>query len=199
MSKNTPQNRVNILNKHFGENVELHNDVVILRKFINDGKIQPVVSYFNSVKNWEPMSPALPQGLQDYTALKYFISDPQLDQYVFDMTKHILNVFCVIYPQARLLVRGDQSYRLNRYSGGRSYYPHVDCHAESKFHRERAISCVIQLNSEYEGGLLKFPHQELEVKLLKGDVALFPAAFTHPHSVDPVTSGERHNMVTWFT
>ena len=57
------------------------------------------------------------------------------------------------------------------------------------------------LNDDYEGGklLFKFPGEILEYKInkQKNSVLVWPSNFLYPHSVTPVTKGERYSVVSW--
>jgi predicted 2-oxoglutarate/Fe(II)-dependent dioxygenase YbiX len=54
---------------------------------------------------------------------------------------------------------------------------------------------VICLTDDYEGGVLSFPRQNEHIRLKKGDIVFFPGGLTHPHFVNPTTSGVRDVLV----
>ena len=58
------------------------------------------------------------------------------------------------------------------------------------------LSIVGTLNENYEGGeFIMF--QDKEIKLLTGDLLIFPSNFLYPHRVDPVKKGTRYSYVSW--
>ena len=63
---------------------------------------------------------------------------------------------------------------------------------------QRAVSCSIALNDGFEGGEFAFFNGEVSYKQAKGSMLLFPSSFQYPHQVNPVTSGTRYSIVTWF-
>jgi PKHD-type hydroxylase len=61
------------------------------------------------------------------------------------------------------------------------------------------LTVVVGLTDEkdYEGGQLVFPgHKNFSVKLTAGQVIAFPSIMVH--EVQPVTSGIRQSLVTWY-
>lgn len=97
-------------------------------------------------------------------------------------------------------IRGCTQFRLNQYQDGRGYRTHVDRSNNSAEKTQRAVSIVVGVGSseDYEGGLLSFKRQGIDVKLGRGDVVVFPSGYTHPHSVTPVTRGLRKTIVSWM-
>ena len=90
-----------------------------------------------------------------------------------------------------------------RYRPGGEYKPHFD--AIPGFANQRAMTILVWLNEEYEGGETHFPTPGLKLKGRTGDAILFrnigadgrrdPAA---GHSGLPVTSGEKRIASRWI-
>jgi len=87
---------------------------------------------------------------------------------------------------------------LLKYSPGGKYGIHTDHFNTSN----RALSVIINLNNDYEGGDLVFTDQkEKEIqrlKLNKGSIVFFPSNFMYPHSIQPITKGTRYSIVAWL-
>ena len=73
----------------------------------------------------------------------------------------------------------------------RSHVDHMDLHP-------RILSCSLILNDNYEGGDFSFFDGEYIIKKKTGTAVVFPSNFCFPHSVTPVTNGDRHAIVTWI-
>ena len=76
---------------------------------------------------------------------------------------------------------------------------HVD-HITGVFDGNRkgipTLSIVGLLNDDFTGGeFIMF--DDLEIKLKKGDVLVFPSIFLYPHEVKPIKTGTRYSMVSW--
>ena len=84
------------------------------------------------------------------------------------------------------------------YSPGGKYGIHTDHFNTSN----RALSVIINLNNDYEGGDLVFTDQkEKEIQRLKlntGSIVFFPSNFMYPHSIQPITKGTRYSIVAWL-
>jgi Rps23 Pro-64 3,4-dihydroxylase Tpa1-like proline 4-hydroxylase len=92
-----------------------------------------------------------------------------------------------------------------KYQEGGKYEKHSDRGSESSTSRNRYISVIINLNSNYEGGEFIFfnpttRNDEIvrEEKLTNGSVLMFPSNFLFPHSVKPITRGTRYSLVCWL-
>lgn len=76
-----------------------------------------------------------------------------------------------------------------------------------KFHTDfspkvpRTYSCIFLVNDDYEGGDLVFKYpdsaKQYTVKRKKNTMIVWPSNFLFPHSVKPVTQGERYSIVSW--
>jgi len=103
------------------------------------------------------------------------------------------------YGQA---INADVSYQVNdiqilKYNVGGYYKFHVD-HAQDL---PRTFSCILFLNDDYEGGdlIFRFPgfNGEYKINKKKNSLIVWPSNFLFPHSVTPVTKGERYSVVSW--
>lgn len=88
-----------------------------------------------------------------------------------------------------------------KYGEGGKYEVHTDQGDNS---RRRIMTVIINLNEDYEGGEFEFynpindKNKIHEEKLKKGSVLMFPSNFMYPHSVRPITKGERFSLVCWM-
>ena len=62
----------------------------------------------------------------------------------------------------------------------------------------RVFSTIIALNSDYEGGELCFPNQDVEIKLQAGDAIIFPPYWTHLHYTNGLNGTFRYTINTWL-
>ena len=62
----------------------------------------------------------------------------------------------------------------------------------------RVFSTIIALNSDYEGGELCFPNQDVKIKLEAGDAIIFPPYRTHPHYTNALNGTFRYTINTWL-
>ena len=95
-------------------------------------------------------------------------------------------------------IRHISQVRFNRYKIGtkmRSHHDHIQSLFDGKLKGIPIISIVGLLNDNYEGGA--FMCREKEIKLIRGDILLFPSNFMYPHQVKEITKGLRYSFVSW--
>jgi predicted 2-oxoglutarate/Fe(II)-dependent dioxygenase YbiX len=83
---------------------------------------------------------------------------------------------------------------LLRYKPGGFYVQHHD----ASFEQPRILTCVIGLNSDYEGGALTWFDKRIRIRPDTGRIVLFPSNFLFPHSAESTTSGIRYVIVSWL-
>jgi len=87
-----------------------------------------------------------------------------------------------------------EGYNILKYSDGQQYSAHYDGGTDTS----RAISALIYLNDDFEGGETEFINFDLKIKPQKGMLILFPSNFAYSHVAHPVTSGTKYALVTWI-
>jgi len=88
----------------------------------------------------------------------------------------------------------NEGFNLLKYSGGQEYKAHADGGTSTK----RAISPILYLNNNYEGGEIEFVNFGLKLKPKPGMLVLFPSNYPYRHIAHPVTSGTKYAIVTWL-
>jgi len=61
----------------------------------------------------------------------------------------------------------------------------------------RILAWTVYLNDEFEAGETEFLYQQYRYKPSKGDVIIFPAAFTHTHRGNPPIGGNKYIITGW--
>jgi len=95
-------------------------------------------------------------------------------------------------------IRHISQVRFNRYKIGtkmRTHLDHIHSLFDGKLKGIPIISIVGLLNDNYEGGA--FVCRKKEIKLIRGDILLFPSNFMYPHEVKEITKGIRYSFVSW--
>lgn len=87
-----------------------------------------------------------------------------------------------------------EQYHVLKYSGGQEYKAHYDGATQ----HGRAVSALLYLNDDYEGGELEFPSYNVKIKPQAGMLILFPSNFAYNHVAHPVTKGTKYALVTWI-
>jgi len=96
-------------------------------------------------------------------------------------------------------INGSSHPNLNRYDTGTKMLPHHD-HIHALFSGPvkgiPILSIVGLLNDDFEGGEFVFWNDEV-IKLVAGDVLIFPSLFAYEHQVNTITKGTRYSFVSW--
>jgi predicted 2-oxoglutarate/Fe(II)-dependent dioxygenase YbiX len=91
-------------------------------------------------------------------------------------------------------IEHNEPYSLLRYQTGQEYKSHYDGGSALK----RAISPILYLNDDYEGGYIEFVNFGLKIKPKAGSLFLFPSTYPYSHIAHPVTDGTKYAIVTFL-
>lgn len=117
-----------------------------------------------------------------------------IDQTLFEIVGNVVDAYSQLFPETKPEIKEDSGYELLKYNEGQFYVEHTDSFKEMP----RALSCIISLNDDYEGGEVSFFSREITHKLKKGDILLFPSSFMYPHEIQTITKGTRYSIITWL-
>ena len=72
-------------------------------------------------------------------------------------------------------------------------------HCESTCREDavRLLTWTVYLNDDFEAGETEFLYQQYRYKPNKGDIIIFPAAFTHTHRGNPPIGGVKYIITGW--
>jgi predicted 2-oxoglutarate/Fe(II)-dependent dioxygenase YbiX len=87
-----------------------------------------------------------------------------------------------------------EDYNILKYSDSQK----CDAHADSNTALGRAVSAIVYLNGDYEGGEVEFVNFGIKIKPKPGMLLLFPSNYPYKHIAHPVTSGTKYAIVTWL-
>jgi predicted 2-oxoglutarate/Fe(II)-dependent dioxygenase YbiX len=87
-----------------------------------------------------------------------------------------------------------EPYNMLRYKGGQEYKAHYDGTTGSG----RAVSAIVYLNNDYDGGHVEFVNFGIKIKPEPGMLLLFPSNYPYTHIAHPVTDGTKYAIVTWL-
>lgn len=116
--------------------------------------------------------------------------ETELHKELVDTYLAAINEYGIKFPQLRITV--GEKFRVARYQQGGFYKQHIDSGGN------RILSGVLYLNSDIEGGRLRFPAQNLEIEPKAGRLVLFPSNFVHIHESLPVEKGIKYAVLSWF-
>jgi Rps23 Pro-64 3,4-dihydroxylase Tpa1-like proline 4-hydroxylase len=118
----------------------------------------------------------------------------QIDQSLFECVSSCIDRYSEETTKTDLEIKEDSGYELLRYFEGQFYVQHTDSFKESP----RAITFILSINDDYEGGEISFFNRELTYKLKQGSCIMFPSNFMYPHEIRPIIKGTRYSIITWL-
>ena len=95
-------------------------------------------------------------------------------------------------------VTGLGPFQFTQYKEGGEYNWHTD--GDKTLHRDRFASIVIQLNGDYDGGILQIKNIKRELVSIEnkiGTLYIFDSRLLH--RVTPVETGVRYSLVNWVS
>jgi PKHD-type hydroxylase len=95
-------------------------------------------------------------------------------------------------------VTGLGDFQFTQYKEGDEYNWHTD--GDKTVHRDRFASIVIQLNGDYDGGILQIKNIKRELVSIEnkiGTLYIFDSRLLH--RVTPVETGVRYSLVNWIS
>ena len=129
--------------------------------------------------------------------------------HLFDETNSFLQPLRVVLKKVHKYFT--TNYEMKHEFGMKRFYGNImDTGAENPAHDddgdyyegkpkvELHYSCILMLNSDYEGGELYFRNHGLEVKLEAGDLIMFRGNAENLHGVRPIKEGKRYNFIFFY-
>ena len=99
-----------------------------------------------------------------------------------------------LYPFAGKNIKSrEHSIHLLRYKESGHLPAHIDQGVST-----RALSTVMYLNDDYEGGEIEFVQSKIKISPAAGSIIFFPSNFLYVHEVYPITKGYRYSMPHWY-
>lgn len=164
-------------------------------KEVCDGLVNECLKYYDKVFYPGPtiggVNPFIKNSM-DFSFSRYALSETDIPLEPFGSyedtiaeislacVSHYVNEFRELWNWPGLR---DTGFRLQRYLKNFGYYrQHVDGNPWGPVSSEdRVLASVIYLNTVGIGGETYFPEHDVCVPAVAGDIAIFPAAWTHPH------------------
>jgi len=184
----------------------LTKDIVIYENFIDDDTCKKMIKALDDQENkgkmsWMPISfyesysSVLPQDndqeVIDAGLEPTIFSDIEKVMYEAIASVHDLdpNTICKI------------GYHTQKWEPGayaRIHSDNTDEHGNSGAFTRSRYAGFLYLNDEFEGGLLRFPDQNIEIKPQVGMLAVFDGGFNNMHEVTMINNGVRYTIGSFW-
>jgi predicted 2-oxoglutarate/Fe(II)-dependent dioxygenase YbiX len=163
-------------------------NIVIKENFIDEKHLNKIITYCNSITEWETKSQLGTDSLHTWEKLSSGSSE------VFEILQECVNN-----------VQREVEYKFGRFlestkPGIRKWNPgeHQGVHADGEtaagwpgYNYIVDYGSILYLNDDYEGGELFFPKYNIHIKPKPGTLIFFPSTNMYAHGVTEVTDGVR--------
>ena len=119
-----------------------------------------------------------------YKRLEYSLKNDFYIDAFFDRNKICNPSIKIQYPGQHHVIHSDHEYSNSK------------ANVASKILMENSISSVISLSSDYEGGALIFPEEDISINLEAGSACVF-TSIGNKHGVTEVTNGIRYSLLNF--
>ena len=89
------------------------------------------------------------------------------------------------------------SIKIQKTKPGEGYHT-WHCEQTNADNATRLLAWAVYLNDNFEAGETEFLYQHYRYKPKRGDVVIFPAAFTHTHRGNPPINGTKYIITGWI-
>jgi hypothetical protein len=186
--------------------IRLTEDIIIYENFLTKEESANLIKVLDKqVENeklaWTPIS-----FYESYSSVLPQDNDPELEEFelaptIFsDIKKDIINGVASIHDLDPSTI-SQIGYHTQKWEPGAYATTHsdnTDMEGNSgPFERSR-YAAFIYLNDNFEGGLLKFPKQDLTIEPKTGLLAVFAGGFKNVHEVTMITKGIRYTLGSFW-
>ena len=143
--------------------------------------------------------------LPDSSPIKHKIHlklNQAIDEYRRRLVDFNASYNCYPLPGTINTVSEHECLQIIQYTKGQQYLFHHDA-SDLQKHKEynRQLSVIVYLNDDFEGGATRFlytPTEDMAMKPPKGSAIIFPSNWCFKHQGNPVESGKKRILVTWY-
>tara|TARA_E500000318_G_scaffold64568_1_gene59679 strand:+ start:44 stop:598 length:555 start_codon:yes stop_codon:yes gene_type:complete len=183
--------------------MKLEEAIIVVKPVIEDVFFENIINYMNHTCNKKlTISGERKVDLNIRNVIGHTLSKNKISDKVY--FKHIQDVITKNYYFYKLKFPQISTSNLNqidllKYEPGGKY----EIHTDHGYEMQRTLTCIINLNQDYEGGDFVFYKQNgkeemKRVKCEKGTMIFFPSNFLYPHRIEPITKGLRYSIVSWL-
>ncbi|MEI6586655.1 MAG: 2OG-Fe(II) oxygenase [Sediminibacterium sp.] len=181
-------------------------DIVIYENFLtledSTKVIQVLNKQFESKKlSWTPIS-----FYESYSSVLPQDNDPELEEFGLaptffsDLKSKIIDAVASVHGLDSKTI-SQIGYHTQKWEPGayaRIHSDNTDEHGNTGPFARSRYAAFLYLNDDFDGGLLKFPKQDLEIQPKTGMLAAFDGGFNNMHEVTLIKSGVRYTLGSFW-
>jgi hypothetical protein len=181
-------------------------DIVVYENFIDAETAEKLVKVLNKhaevgkitwmpISFYESYSSTLPQDNDEHVVAEGLPADifSQIKKGIIDAVASVHDLDSKIISQI--------GYHTQKWEPGayaRKHSDNTDEHGKSGAFTRSRYAAFLYLNEDFEGGMLKFPDQSIDIEPKVGLLAAFDGGFNNMHEVSLITSGVRYTIGSFW-
>jgi hypothetical protein len=184
----------------------LTKDIVVYENFVDADTAAKLIKVLDKhaelgtitwmpISFYESYSSVLPQDEDEHVIAEGLPSD------IFSqMKKGIIEAVASVHDLDPKII-SQIGYHTQKWEPGayaRKHSDNTDEHGNSGAFTRSRYAAFLYLNDNFEGGLLQFPDQNLDIKPKVGMLAAFDGGFNNMHEVSLITSGVRYTLGSFW-
>jgi hypothetical protein len=184
----------------------LTKDIVVYENFVDADTAAKLIKVLDKhaelgtitwmpISFYESYSSVLPQDEDEHVIAEGLPSD------IFSqMKKGIIEAVASVHDLDPKII-SQIGYHTQKWEPGayaRKHSDNTDEHGNSGAFTRSRYAAFLYLNDNFEGGLLQFPDQNLDIKPQVGMLAAFDGGFNNMHEVSLITSGVRYTLGSFW-
>jgi len=181
-------------------------DIIIYENFINNDVAEKIIQILNKHAesgniSWMPIS-----FYESYSSVLPLDNDKEvidlgLSPTIFsDIEKGISNAIATVHDlnPSTIVKIGYHTQKWEPGAYARIHSDNTDENGKSGAFARSKYAGFLYLNNNFEGGLLKFPDQDIEIKPKTGTLVVFDGGFNNMHEVSTITNGIRYTIGSFW-
>lgn len=181
-------------------------DIVVYENFLDEDTSAKLIDVLNKHAesgsiNWIPIS-----FYESYSSVLPLDNDSEvislgLDPYIFSNIEKAISVAVAsvhdLDPETIVKI----GYHTQKWEPGayaRKHSDNTDAQGNAGAFTRSRYAGFLYLNDDFEGGILRFPDQDLDIKPKTGMLAVFDGGFNNMHEVTLITKGVRYTIGSFW-
>jgi hypothetical protein len=173
-------------------------DIDLYKNFVSEEDAKALITFYNSYSDrWMPIC--------FYNSFGMGVSEPVTkehgthisDEYINSLKDRLIEtVSFSAGKEVKINSIHAQKWEVGAYANDHS--DNSDLDGTPSGWNDNKYACILYLNTDFEGGELKFRDHNIAIKPDLGDLIVFPGGMENVHSVPVITSGVRYTIVAFW-
>lgn len=181
-------------------------DIVVYENFLTAEESAKVIKVLDKQVNTKKLSWTPISFYESYSSVLPQDNDPELEEFGLaptffsDLRTRIIDAVASVHNLDPKII-SQIGYHTQKWEPGayaRMHSDNTDEHGNTGPFARSRYAAFLYLNDNFDGGVLKFPKQQLEIQPKTGMLAAFDGGFKNMHEVTLITKGVRYTLGSFW-